>query len=172
VTTGLVLGLAGCWLPGRKVETEGGWWQHRVPTIFRSGFAPFAWRTGVTCPRRLAGAGSGKLATYGPRIPHRCSSSNGRRDGERRWTAEVRFSGALRMGVDGSRWESMGVDGSRWESMGLRRSAVGAQHAMLIGWARVIGLTLTPEIDPGKTKGHGDSPVATMPAEISQPATK
>jgi hypothetical protein len=76
------------------------------------------------------------------------------------------------MGSDGKRWESMGVDGSRWESMGLRRSAAGAQHVMLIGWARVIGLTLTPEIGPGKTKGHGDSSVATMPAEISQPATK
>ena len=44
------------WLPGRKVETDAGGGGHRVPTVIQISFAPFAWRTGVTCPRQIAGA--------------------------------------------------------------------------------------------------------------------
>ena len=40
--------------------TEGGdgcgWWQAPVADRFSDRLAPFAWRTGVTCPRHVAGA--------------------------------------------------------------------------------------------------------------------
>ena len=53
---GLFLGLAGCWLPGRKVETGAGGGSYRLSDGFRPDDAPFAWRTGVTCSRQIAGA--------------------------------------------------------------------------------------------------------------------
>lgn len=45
-----------CWRLGRLVETEAGGGRHRLLTALRIGFAPFAWLTGVTSPRQVAGA--------------------------------------------------------------------------------------------------------------------
>jgi len=45
-----------CWRPGRMAETEAGGGRHRLLTALRIGFAPFAWLTGVTSPRQVAGA--------------------------------------------------------------------------------------------------------------------
>lgn len=53
---GLVLDLLKCRLPGGKMETGAGGGRHRLPIVLRTGFAPFAWRTGVTSSRQLAGA--------------------------------------------------------------------------------------------------------------------
>ena len=52
----LILDILECRLPGRKVETGAGGGSHWVPIVFQTGFTPFAWRTGVTCPRLFAGA--------------------------------------------------------------------------------------------------------------------
>lgn len=53
---GLVLDLLKCRLPGGKMEMGAGGGRHRLPIVLRTGFAPFAWRTGVTSSRQLAGA--------------------------------------------------------------------------------------------------------------------
>jgi hypothetical protein len=50
------LDLLECWLPGRKVETDAGGGRHRLQIVFQICFAPFAWRTGMTCSRQVAGA--------------------------------------------------------------------------------------------------------------------
>ena len=50
------LDLLECWLPGRKVETDAGGGRHRLQIVFQICLAPFAWRTGMTCSRQVAGA--------------------------------------------------------------------------------------------------------------------
>ena len=41
----------------RVAETGAGGGRHRLPIVFWTGFAPFAWRTGVTSPRHVCRGG-------------------------------------------------------------------------------------------------------------------
>jgi len=59
-------------------ETEAGGGRHRLLSALRIGFAPFAWRTGVTCSRQIAGAEYlGAMVRAGKEYPRVGSGATG-----------------------------------------------------------------------------------------------